>query len=153
MATDNPILGEDTALWGLPGHAGRFAALYRPYHLCAIETPLSAVEAALYGRPTGAPRSTPVAECVAVAKADLRIGERLDGSGGKTVVGEIERATVARAGHLLPLGLAYNASVRRDVPRGQALTYADVTLDETALHVRLRREQDALTAEAMATPG
>ncbi|MCC6628801.1 MAG: flagellar biosynthesis protein FlgA, partial [Chloroflexi bacterium] len=146
MGTDNPILGEDAALWGLPGHAGRFAALYRPYHLCGIETPLSAVEAVLYGRPTGAPRPMPTAECIAVAKRDLRAGEMLDGSGGKTVVGEIERATVVRTGDLLPLGLAYNAPVRRDIPRGQALTYADVRLDESARHVQLRRCQDTLTA-------
>jgi predicted homoserine dehydrogenase-like protein len=148
MGTDVPILGEDAALWGLPGHAGRFAALYRPYHLCGIETPLSAVEAALFGRPTGAPLPTPAAECVAVAKRDLKAGEILDGSGGKLVVGAIERATVARADDLLPLGLAYNAPLQRDIPRGQALSYTDVRLDESALHVRLRRRQDALTAPA-----
>jgi predicted homoserine dehydrogenase-like protein len=146
MGTDNPILGEDVALWGLPGHAGRFAALYRPYHLCGIETPLSAVEAALYGRPTGAPLPAPTAECVAVAKRDLHAGEVLDGSGGKLVVGQIERAAVARAENLLPLGLAYSAPVLRDIPRGQALTYADVRLDETARHVALRRRQDTLVA-------
>jgi predicted homoserine dehydrogenase-like protein len=150
LGTDSPILGEDAVLWGLPGHAGRFAALYRPYHLCGIETPLSVIEAALFGRPTGAPRPAPTAECVAVAKRDLAAGDMLDGSGGKTVVGQIERAAVARAEGLLPLGLAYNAPVVRAIPRGQALTYADVRLDEAALHVRLRRQQDALTAPAPA---
>jgi predicted homoserine dehydrogenase-like protein len=152
IGTDNPILGEDVTLWGLPGHAGRFAALYRPYHLCGIETPLSAVEAALFGRPTGAPLPTPTAECVAVAKHDLKAGETLDGSGGKLVVGQIERATVARAEDLLPLGLAYNAPLQRDIPRGRALTYADVRLDESALHVQLRRRQDALTSSEFRVP-
>ncbi|MDP9375167.1 MAG: flagellar biosynthesis protein FlgA [Chloroflexota bacterium] len=150
LGTDSPLLGEDTVLWGLPGHVGRFAALYRPYHLCGIETPLSILDAALYGRPTGAPRPVPTAECLAVAKRDLRAGEILDGSGGKTVVGQIERAGVARAGNLLPLGLAYNVPLRRDIPRGQALTYDDVRLDESAPAVRLRRQQDALTAAALA---
>lgn len=150
LGTDNPWLGEDTVLWGLPGHAGRFAALYRPYHLCGIETPLSIVDAVLHGRPTGAPRPVPTAECLAVAKRDLRAGEVLDGSGGKTVVGQIEQARVARAEKLLPLGLAYNAPLVRDVPRGQALTYDDVRLDGSVLSVRLRRQQDELIAPALA---
>jgi predicted homoserine dehydrogenase-like protein len=145
VGTDNAILGEDIAFWGLPGHAGRFAALYRPYHLCGIETPLSVLDAVLYGRATGAPLPVPTADCVTIAKRDLTAGETLDGSGGKAVVGMIERATVARADNLLPLGLAYNVRVVRDLPRGQALTYDDVALDESVLSVRLRREQDALT--------
>jgi predicted homoserine dehydrogenase-like protein len=142
LGTDNPLLGEDLGLWGLPAHAGRFAALYRPYHLCGVETPLSIVDAGLHGRPTGAPRRTPTAECVAVAKHDLRAGEILDGSGGKLVVGLIERAEVARAEGLLPLGLADNTPLLRDIPAGQAITHADVRLDETSLAVRLRRQQD-----------
>ena len=146
VGTDNAILGEDIAFWGLPGHAGRFAALYRPYHLCGIETPLSVLDAVLYGRATGAPLPVPTAECVTIAKRDLTAGETLDGSGGKTVVGMIERAAVARADDLLPLGLAYNVRVTRDVKRGEALAYGDVALDASVLSVRLRREQDALTS-------
>ena len=148
LGTDNPILGEDLGLWGLPTHAGRYAALYRPYHLCGIETPLSVVEAGLYGRPTGAPRPRPTADCIAIAKRDLRAGEMLDGSGGKLVVGQIERAEVARADNLLPLGLAYNVPVLRDIAKGQAITYADVRLDESVLSVQLRRRQEALTGQA-----
>lgn len=143
VGTDNAILGEDIAFWGLPGHAERFAALYRPYHLCGIETPLSVLDAVLYGRATGAPLLVPTAECVTIAKRDLAAGEMLDGSGGKTVVGMIECAGVARADDLLPLGLAYNVRVTRDLSRGQALTYGDVELDASVLSVRLRREQDA----------
>ena len=146
VGTDNAILGEDIAFWGLPGHAGRFAAHYRPFHLCGIETPLSVLDAVLYSRPTGAPLPTPTAECVAVAKRDLAAGETLDGSGGKTVVGMIEQANTAHDHALLPLGLAERVRVTRAVPRGQALTYADVELDESLLSVRLRREQDALVA-------
>lgn len=148
VGTDSPILGEDINFWGLPGHAGRFAALYRPYHLCGIETPLSVLDAVLYGRATGAPLPTPTAECVTIAKRDLTAGETLDGSGGKTVVGAIERAAIAQADNLLPLGLAYNVRVTRDLKRGEALTYADVALDESVLSVRLRREQDGIVLSA-----
>jgi predicted homoserine dehydrogenase-like protein len=104
---------------------------------------LSVLDAVLYGRATGAPLPVPTADCVAVAKRDLTAGETLDGSGGKTVAGMIERAGVARAENLLPLGLAYNVRVTRDIARCETLTYADVALDESVLSVRLRREQDA----------
>jgi predicted homoserine dehydrogenase-like protein len=148
LGTTSPILGEDLAFYGLPGggdvrRAGRYAALYRPYHLCGIETPLSIAEAALLHRPTAAPRSVPVADVVAVAKRDLHAGDLLDGSGGKNVRAVIERAPVARAERLLPEGLAYGVRLRRDVAQGEPITWDLVDLPEDSLALRLRREQDA----------
>ncbi|MGH2351222.1 MAG: NAD(P)H-dependent oxidoreductase, partial [Chloroflexota bacterium] len=90
VTTDDPLLREDLAFYGLPASPdGERAVLYRPYHLCGVEAPLSIAEAAQLGRPTGAPLPTPVADVIAVAKRDLRQGERLDGSGGHTVYGLI----------------------------------------------------------------
>jgi predicted homoserine dehydrogenase-like protein len=141
LTTDNPLLQEDLAFYGLPsGAGGRTALLYRPYHLCGIEAPLSVAEAALFGRATAAPLPHPIADVVTFAKRALRAGEFLDGSGGATVYGLIERWEQARAENLLPLGLAEGVRLRRDRARDEAITYADVELDETAPVVRLRRE-------------
>ena len=97
VTTEQPLLREDMAFYHLPVSAdGRAAVLSRTYHLCGIETPWSIVEAALGGYPSGAPGRVPVADVIAVAKRDLRAGETLDGSGGATVYGLIERAEVAR---------------------------------------------------------
>jgi predicted homoserine dehydrogenase-like protein len=117
-------------------------ALYRPYHLTSIETPLSVARAVLDGEATIAPTHGMVAEVITVAKRDLRAGEAIDGIGGFTVYGLIERAAVARDERLLPLGLAQGATLRRDVELGQPLTYDDVVLDETQTVVQLRRLQD-----------
>ncbi len=145
VTTENPLLQEDLAFYGLPASPdGKRAVLYRPYHLCGIEAPVSIAEAALLGRPTGSPLPVPVADVIAVAKRALRRGERLDGSGGETVYGLIERASVARAERLLPLGLADGVAVTQEVPRDTPLTYDMVALDQTSPAVRLRREQDAL---------
>ena len=157
---DQPLLREDLAFYGLPVSAdGARAVLYRNYHLCGVEAPLSVAEAALLGRPTGAALPVPVADVVAYAKRALRAGERLDGSGGHTVYGLIERAPLARAEGLLPLGLADGLSLTRDVPEDAPLTYAAVGLTPPgapaagapaaaaggpAFALRLRREQDAL---------
>jgi predicted homoserine dehydrogenase-like protein len=123
---------------------GPYWALYRPYHLANIETPISVAQAVLLKQTTLAPQGPPVAETTTVAKRDLRAGEVLDGLGATTVHGGIERADVAREGKMLPLGLSERARVRRDIAQGQTLTYDDVELDERSFIVHARRLQDML---------
>ena len=118
--------------------------LYRPFHLCGTEAPLSIAEAAVLGRPTGTPRPVPVADVVAYTKRALPAGGRLDGSGGETVYGLIERAAVARHEQLLPLGLADGVAVNKALAADCPITWDDVELDETAFALQRRREQDAL---------
>ncbi len=123
---------------------GPYWALYRPYHLANIETPVSVAQAVLYKQATLAPQGPPVAETTAVAKRDLRVGEILDGLGGTMVYGNIERADVAKEARILPLGLSERARVRHEIARGQTLTYDDVELDERSFIVHARRLQDLL---------
>ncbi|HSH35162.1 NAD(P)-dependent oxidoreductase, partial [Schnuerera sp.] len=56
--------------------------LYRPYHLTSLETPITIFNACYYKEATIAPTKGMVAETVAIAKKDLKIGDRLDGIGG-----------------------------------------------------------------------
>ncbi len=143
IRTEHPFIQEDLKNYYLhPGGNGRNFLLYRPYHLVAVEAPISIARAALYGQATGAPLAKPVAEVIAVAKRDLKKGEVLDGSGGYTVNGLCERAEKARG--LLPLGLATRARLKQDVPKGGALTYEMVELDEDSFALKLRRLQDAI---------
>lgn len=123
---------------------GPYWALYRPYHLANIETPRSVALAVLHHQATLAPQGLPVAETTTVAKRDLEVGDVLDGLGGTMVHGNIERADVARAAGMLPLGLSERARVRRPISCGQTLTYDDVELDEHSFIVNARRIQDSL---------
>lgn len=144
IRTDHPFTQEDLAGYNLyPGGNGKNYLLYRPYHLVAVEAPISIAKAALYGQPTGTPLPTPVADVITVAKRNLKAGELLDGGGGYTVNGLIEKAEVARAENLLPLGLAYGVKLKRDVPQGEAISYDMVALDEASFVLKLRRLQDA----------
>lgn len=118
---------------------GRYSAFFRPYHLWFIEAPLSLAAAHLFRTVTLAPLPQPVAEVMTVAKRDLQAGETLDGFGGYTFYGLIERAEVAWAENALPAGLAPGARVVRPVPAGRIVTWADVQLDESSTVVRLRR--------------
>lgn len=142
IRAEHDFIREDLAGYGC--HAsdnGHNLVLWRPYHLVAVEAPLSVACAVLHGRPTGAPLPEPTAETVAVAKRDLTAGEMLDGGGGYTVNGVIERADVASEQALLPLGLANGAKLTADVAHGEAVSYQDVELPagDTLLR-QLRRE-------------
>ena len=143
IRTEHPFIMEDlTNYHCYPGGDGKNFLLYRPYHLVAVEAPITIARAALYGLPTGAPRNVPSADVVTVAKRDLKAGERLDGGGGYTVIGQSEKATVARDERLLPLGLSDGAVLKRDVALGEAIGYDAVELAEDSFVLQLRREQD-----------
>jgi predicted homoserine dehydrogenase-like protein len=96
----------------------------------------------LWGETISATDRPPTAETVAVAKQDLHAGDTIDGLGGFSVYGYIQSAGDARAGDMLPLGLAPGSVLTRDVPAGQPVTYADAELDESLMIVHLRRLQD-----------
>lgn len=126
---------------------GAYYTFFRPYHLWFLEAPISVARAFLYRQPTLVPLEKPIAEVLTLAKRDLKPGERLDGFGGYTFYGVIERAENARALNALPVGLAPGALVNRHLAAGEIITWQDVALDENGLLVRLRRQQERLTAE------
>jgi predicted homoserine dehydrogenase-like protein len=122
--------------------SGRYAALYRPYHLIGLELSVSILNAAILGQPTGATRAWR-GDCVAVAKRALAAGEMLDGEGGFTVYGKLIPAARSLREGALPIGLAHGVKLKKAVPAGAIVKAADVTLDENALAVRIRRQMES----------
>jgi predicted homoserine dehydrogenase-like protein len=132
------------AEYGLATDAsGRYAAMYRPFHLVGLELGISVAAAALRGEATGSPTAFR-GDVAAVAKRDLADGERLDGEGGFTVYGKLLPSADSLAHGALPMGLAHDVSLRRPIPAGSVVTWADVAVDETLIAVRVRREMEAL---------
>ena len=142
FTTDHPKLVRDLVY--LKVGDGPYWALYRPYHLTSLETPVSIAKMVLRGETTLATDLPPTAETITIAKKDLRSGEKIDGIGGFCVHGVIERADIARREDFLPLGLAAGARLAEDVAAGTPLTYQSVALEESSTITTLRREQDAL---------
>src|SRR6478752_6191864 len=123
--------------YGLPTDStGRYAAMYKPFHLIGLELSMSVLNAALRGEPTGSTREWR-GDAAAVAKRDLKAGEMLDGEGGYTVWGKAMPAAASLKAGLLPIGLAHRMRLERDVAAGQAVTSDDVALDETQAIVSL----------------
>ncbi len=104
---------------------GRYAAMYKPFHLIGLELNVSVLSAVLRHEPTGAPHAFR-GDVTATAKRDLRVGEVLDGEGGYTVWGRLMPAQASLACGALPIGLAHHARLRRDIPAGETVLWADV---------------------------
>lgn len=117
--------------------------LYRPYHLTSLETPISIARAYIYNEATIAPWHGLQAETVTVAKIDLAAGDFLDSIGGFTVYGHILTAQEARSKNALPLGLVdKNVRLKRDIKKGEIISYDDVEQTKDSTIWRLRRMQD-----------
>ncbi|MCK8784960.1 Gfo/Idh/MocA family oxidoreductase [Roseomonas sp. NAR14] len=130
--------------------SGRYAALWRPYHLIGLEIGVSIASAALRREPTGCADAWR-GDVAATAKRDLRAGEVLDGEGGAMVWGRCIPAERSLALGALPIGLAHGIALKRDIRRGEIVGWADVAYDPNAETVRLRRGMEqAATAPARA---
>lgn len=132
--------------------SGRFASMYKPFHLIGLELGVSVLSAALRGEPTGQTRAFN-GDAVAVAKRDLKAGETLDGEGGYTVWGKLMPAGRSVAVGALPIGLAHNVTLTADVSKGDVVRMANVKLDEASEPMRLRRESESTRAAPQALAG
>ena len=121
--------------------SGRYSAMYRPYHLIGLELGISALSAVLRGEPTGRTQDF-VSDVVSVAKRDLKQGEMLDGEGGFTVWGKAQPAAKSLQFGALPIGLAHGVKLTRAVKAGETVRWDDVTVDESAEAVKVRRAME-----------
>lgn len=125
--------------------SGRYAAMYKPYHLIGLELNVSVLSAALRKEPTGQPRGFR-GDVVAVAKKTLRAGEMLDGEGGYTVWGKVFPAATSLQLGALPIGLAHRVKLTRDVAHGEVLRWSDVAIDTADETVSVRKQMEAVFA-------
>ena len=140
VRTDHPRLREAMVLRDMGN--GPYYTLFRPYHLCSIEVPLTCALLALRGQSNMQPLDRLVSEVFAVAKRALQPGDVLDGIGGATYYSSIDHYEVARAERLLPIGLAKGARVVRPVAIDTPVTLDDVELRRPSTLLTLRELQE-----------
>ncbi len=126
---------------------GPYFALTRPYHLTSLEVPLSAARAVLHGQADMVPLDQPVAECVTLAKRDLKPGEILGRIGETDYRAWAMTHAEARNANAIPLGLAQGARVLKPVRKGERITYDNCTPDESLIVTQIRRRLDQADAK------
>ena len=121
---------------------GPYYTLYRPYHLCNVETPVSIAEAVLYGESTIVSKRL-VSEVATIAKRDLKAGETVGEIGSPDILGRTYIYQEAHAQGAIPLGIAPGGKVVQDVTKGEMLTQGNFAPDTEKFVYKLRQMQDA----------
>jgi predicted homoserine dehydrogenase-like protein len=125
--------------------SGRYAAVYKPYHLIGLELNISVLSAALRKEPTGQAQGFR-GDVACVAKRNLRAGEMLDGEGGYTVWGKLLPAEASLRAGALPIGLAHRVKLKNDIAHGGLVRWSDVEVDAASDAVKTRKAMEAAFA-------
>ena len=118
---------------------GRYFTLYKRWHLIGLELGMSVASVVLREEATGVPTGWK-ADVAATAKRTLKAGEMLDGEGGYTVWGKLLPAPTSLERRALPMGLAHQVKVIRDLPEGDTITWDDVEMDTSLKAYSIRKE-------------
>lgn len=127
----------------IPNSRGSTAVIYRPYHLCGVETPISILSAALLNVPTGAATIQPHVDLVAKSNCELKAGTILGNGHGGDIDAAILPASPIAKGNPLPLYLLDGVRLSRDVEADTLITQEMVDPPADSLLWSLRQQQDA----------
>lgn len=105
---------------------GPFYVFYRPMHLCHVEAIKSVIMTVLDNEALLMPVKGFEANVFSYAKIDLKAGETLDGLGGYKCYGFIENTTPSIEPDGLPILLAENVTLKRDIKKNQRITMNDI---------------------------
>jgi len=108
--------------------SGNYSAIWRPYHYIGLELAQSIYSISLDLKPTGFTKNYN-SDVAAVAKKDLKVGEKLDGEGGFYARGKLISSQKSKEDGILPLGLTDSAIVKRNIKKDELIKLTDVDLD------------------------
>lgn len=123
---------------------GPYFTFHRPYHLTSLEVPLTCARVVLHGKADMVPLSKPVADVCALAKKDLKPGDRLDAIGEYCYRAWVMEAGEARAARAVPCGLLQGGTVTAPIAKGELITYANAAPAPGSKIAELRARQDRL---------
>ncbi|MFV0361105.1 NAD(P)H-dependent oxidoreductase [Tropicimonas sp.] len=126
------------------------AVIYRPYHLCGVETSTSILMAGLLGIDTGAENYRPRYDLVKVAARDIGRGEVFGNDHDPSMSARIVPARPVAPGNLACAHLLRGNRAAVDIPAGTAITYDMVEEPEGSVLWALRREQDRVFLSSQA---
>ena len=126
----------------IPNSRGSTAVIYRPYHLCGVETPISILSAALLNVPTGASTIQPHVDLVAKSNCELSAGTILGGGHANDIDAAILPASPTIGNNPLPLYLLTGNRLSKDVASETLITCEMAIPPSDSLLWSLRRQQE-----------
>jgi predicted homoserine dehydrogenase-like protein len=126
----------------IPNSRDTAALIFRPYHLCGVETPMSLLVAGLLGLPTGARDYRQRVDIVARAREDLAAGDVIPNDHDPRLDYLLLPAQAVRDGAPLPLHMATGHPLRMDVPAGTIIRREMVQAPAESALWSLRAELD-----------
>ena len=118
------------------------ALIYRPYHLCGVETPITLLTAALLEMPTGATTFLPQYDVIVQAAQHLKAGDIVGTDHSPLLEARMLPAQAVHSKAPIPLHMASGHRLLVDVSEGETLTVNKVQAPQDSLLWKLRTEQD-----------
>jgi len=128
----------------LTNKSGKASLIYRPYHLCGVETPTSLLCAGLLGLSTGSDTYLPRFDLIKIAQRDMKKGEILKGDYTPDLKAAIVPARNRAENVPIPAHLLNGNKLSRDIKKGTVITYDMVEVPLNSVIWNLRAQQDEL---------
>lgn len=132
----------------ISNHNRSATVIYRPYHLCGVETPMTLLVAGLLNLHTASDTYLPRYQLIKVAARDIKPGEVFEGDHGQQLTAEIVPYAPIHPGACAEAHLLMGNKAGVFIKKGSRITYDMVLEPRDSLLWALRREQDALFADS-----
>jgi len=121
---------------------GTATVIYRPYHLCGVETSVSLLAAVQLGVDTGTDTYRPHFDLVKVAAHDIAAGDVFGNDHSPQTTARIVPASRIAPGNAAPAHLLTGNRATTDIPAGTVITYDMVDRPADSVLWELRAQQD-----------
>lgn len=126
----------------IPNYDRSTAVIYRPYHLCGVETSISIAAAGLLNIDTGATKYIPRFDLVKRAARDIKAGETFGNDHDYSMEAQILPAASMQDDNAIPGHLITGNKAKVDIKKGELITYSMIEKPENSVLWELRQLQD-----------
>ncbi|MFD1415714.1 SAF domain-containing protein [Oceanobacillus jeddahense] len=126
----------------IPNYDKSTAVIYRPYHLCGVETSTSIASAGLLNLDTGSLEYKPRYDLVKYAARDIKAGETLGNDHDLSLEADIAPAKTMESNHAIPGHLITRNKAKVDIKAGELITYDKIVRPDHSALWELREKQD-----------
>lgn len=128
----------------IANYDGSAAVIYRPYHLCGVETPYTLLLAGKLGVNTASANYFPHYDVIRVAMEDIKAGEIFGNDHSTKTAARIIPAVTLEPGNPIEAHLLSGNRASVDIPKGTVITADMVEKPENSVLWKLRKMQDEM---------